>query len=318
MAHVRRWGLWALLLAFVACWVGVQTSLPSTRAWDCLEASDDVDAPCWRLKPDCDGLFEGFGRPHPGTPYQTNALGFRGPLPSDADQRARRIGVLGASTIFGYGVTDAQTWRVHAQKQVDQRLGQGRIQLLNLAVAGYDLHKQIAHAEHHRKLGINSFIFAVDLPLLGAVDCRVWWRTQSHAARVIAPLRWWYLRDASTTNRPGQAEVRATLEQLADWRRKHPEVDVWLAVLAPLGDKPGHQAQVASVNQAGIGVLDLSEALAVADTGRSPTATAYLLDNGEGWNAKGHVVLGNALAGALIANVAALPATTTATGQGAG
>ena len=104
-----------------------------------------------------------------------------------ADQRTRRIAVLGASTIFGYGVIDEQTWRVHAQQQLDRRLGKGQVELLNLAVAGYDLHKQLAYADHHAQLDIDGFIFAVDMSLLGAVECSTWWRTQSNAARIIAP-----------------------------------------------------------------------------------------------------------------------------------
>ena len=316
MAHVRRWGLWSLLLAFVACWIGVQASLPSTRAWDCLEASNDIDAPCWRLKPDCDGLFEGFGRPHAATPYTTNALGFRGTLPNQADPPTRRIGVLGASTLFGYGVTDTQTWRVHAQKQVDRQPERERIRWLNLAVAGYDLRKQIARADHHRKRGVDGFIFVVDVPLLGELDCRSWWRTQSPAARLIAPLRWWYLRDALKMSRPDTAQVEAALRRLVDWRRNHPDVDVWLAVLAPLGDKSSHQQQVANVNSSGVRVLDLSDRLAMTDPGRNPAAADYLLDNEEGWNAKGHDMLGRALADVWMADVAALAAATTATGKG--
>ena len=92
------------------------------------------------LRPGFRGTLEMTG----DTVYEINADGFRGraytPTPAPG---TFRILALGASTTFGFGVNEGETWPARLERILD---GEGgfRVEVLNLAVNGYNPYNEAA------------------------------------------------------------------------------------------------------------------------------------------------------------------------------
>ncbi|HXK26221.1 MAG TPA: GDSL-type esterase/lipase family protein [Myxococcota bacterium] len=92
------------------------------------------------LRPGFHGTLEMTG----DVVYEINADGFRGRAyaPTPAPD-VFRIVVLGASTTFGWGVREGETWPARLERILDGRDGR-RVEVLNLAVNGYNPYNEAA------------------------------------------------------------------------------------------------------------------------------------------------------------------------------
>jgi lysophospholipase L1-like esterase len=88
--------------------------------------------------------FRGEIRETPGIAYEINADGFRGRAVAPAPAPGTfRIVVLGASTTFGFGVNEGETWPARLERILNER-GGPRVEVLNLAVNGYNPYNEAA------------------------------------------------------------------------------------------------------------------------------------------------------------------------------
>lgn len=92
------------------------------------------------LRPGFRGTLEMTG----DTVYEINADGFRGRAyaPTPAPDTFRIV-VLGASTTFGFGVNEGETWPSRLERILDGQGGR-QVEVLNLAVNGYNPYNEAA------------------------------------------------------------------------------------------------------------------------------------------------------------------------------
>ncbi|HEX5760639.1 MAG TPA: SGNH/GDSL hydrolase family protein [Thermoanaerobaculia bacterium] len=101
----------------------------------------------YELKPDLRGVFR-------GRPLTTNSHGFRGPeVAREKPPGVFRIAGLGDSQMFGWGVSDEETYLRRLERALDARARRAKqgprgVEVLNFAVPGYNTVMQVATFEH--------------------------------------------------------------------------------------------------------------------------------------------------------------------------
>ena len=86
----------------------------------------------YELKPERQWSFEGAA-------VRTNRQGFRGrDLPATKPSNGLRIVGVGDSVMFGWGVTEDETYLRRLETSLKAEMGRDRIEVLNLAVPGYN------------------------------------------------------------------------------------------------------------------------------------------------------------------------------------
>jgi lysophospholipase L1-like esterase len=84
----------------------------------------------------------------PGAPprqvlARINADGFRGPsVPRERSAGVVRIACVGDSHTFGWGVGDGETWPAVLSRELDARVGPGKVEVLNAGVSAYDCEQE--------------------------------------------------------------------------------------------------------------------------------------------------------------------------------
>lgn len=280
-----------LAAAFITAWL----ALPPPGAMNCLERTEDSADLCWFPIPGCNGTFQGFASRHEAVPFAFNQAGFRGPEPA-TQQPDIRVAVFGASTIFGYGLTDEQTWRPVVTRELELLLAGRRVEVLNLGVVGFDVRQQLAYASLHLDLQADLYLFTVDAHLLMPTYCDAWWSTCSLVANLMPPLRWHLLHRARAMEAPADGPIEETLELAGQWRRRHPELRIAAFLHSSLGNDESHAARVTALAHAGFEIIDLSAEMEKMFDPHSPDFRDYWLANMEGWSAKGHELVGTLLA----------------------
>jgi len=298
-------GVFVLVLLAAAAFVIMWAVLPPPGAMDCLERAGEKSGVCWNPVSGCKGVFEGFASRHEPVEFQFNSRGYRGPLPTDPPA-ALRIGVFGASTIFGYGLTEQETWREHTLKALLRLMPDRTVELFNFGVAGYDVRQQLAHAGKYFDLDLDLLVFTVDAHLLMPTNCDAWWATCSAAANRLPPLRWYLLRKARAMEAPSKEPTMVTLFSMVKWHVVHPDLPVALFFHSPIGSDDQHQSLVATLAQ-GFKIIDLHRELEEMFNPESPDSASYWLDNMEGWSARGHALIGDLLAEKLAGLLGEIP-----------
>jgi lysophospholipase L1-like esterase len=96
----------------------------------------------YELAPDADLV-------HREVRVRTNSLGMRSPEPDAARAPGSlRIGVLGDSIAFGFGVEDDQTWSAQLQFRLEHAFPGRRIEVLNCAISGHGTREERLVLEH--------------------------------------------------------------------------------------------------------------------------------------------------------------------------
>jgi hypothetical protein len=83
-----------------------------------------------------------------GQPLRTNANGFRGPVhPEEPAPGTIRIVGIGDSVMFGWGVRERQTYLRILERMLNRDLRDGRVEVINTAVPGYNAAMEVASLE---------------------------------------------------------------------------------------------------------------------------------------------------------------------------
>jgi lysophospholipase L1-like esterase len=259
-----------------------------------------------------------------GVSIRTNSLGMRGPeLVLPRDPASVRIGVLGDSVAFGIGLPFEEIWSSIVLREITQALPGSRFELMNCAVSGYSSRDE-AQVLEHKLLPLDPDLVIVGYflndpepeplqPLQNYFHDPEWWQ-HSDILRRLAQLRrkrdvqdlgggdvWRYYH--APAGEPWK-RARAALERMAELARPR-GVHVLLIVtpvLSPLEHwseypyEPIH-AQVCELAR-GLGwdALDLLGAL--RNSGLEPPQLR--LDESHP-NARGHEIIGRAIAAELLA-----------------
>ena len=283
-------------LVCAAAWWAADAGLPDPAPWDCHEPDPALGPDCWRLRPSCASRWEGFARRGPGAPFSVNADGHRGPRAlRERPSGGLRIAVFGASVLAGYGVGDGQTWRAHTEAALRAALPGRAVEVLNFAVAGDDLSKQLLRADRRAALAPDLYVFAADRSLLHPTECGPWWEANHGAARWLPPLRRHRL-GALGSRVADAAETEASMAALERFATAHPEARTMLWSLGSIApDDASAAALRARLRARRVEVLEGRGLIEALDT--DPEAA---LANREGYGARGHQRLGEALAAGLL------------------
>ena len=80
--------------------------------------------------------------------YQINADGFRGErVPLERTPGVLRIAALGDSFTYGTGVEQPHTWPAQLERALEERLGEGSVEMLNWGVEAYNTRQEAAFLE---------------------------------------------------------------------------------------------------------------------------------------------------------------------------
>jgi len=176
-------------------------------------------------------------------PASMNSLGFRGPEIGRKDEQIFRVMVLGDSTAFGEGVEDGEEFIRLLEHQWNENGTFGRrIEMVNLAVGGYNTRQEVAVLRQH--LGdlqpdmIWMFIALDDVLPWGSVTIKedgTLWRTGGslrrrlrYRLRNFSGIVWWidtadryvrldsYITNLYNPNYPAYQEWKRILRDYAD------------------------------------------------------------------------------------------------------
>lgn len=266
--------------------------LPSPDSWACHAPDPALGEGCWQLEPGCAGRWEGFLRRTAPVPFAVNADGHRGPAAlARRPQGSVRVAVFGASVLAAYGVPEGQSYRAHAAKALSAAMPGKVVEVLNFAVAGDDVHKQLLRAERRQSLAPDLWVFSAEPTLLARSACRPWWDASHGVAAWVPPLR----RLRLSTLRPLEAtdaEAEAALSGLVAFAGRQAKGSVALWSFGPLSRDPAVASQrLAQLRDAGIAIIGPPESWDALQ--RDP---ALALSNDEGFNAAGHAALAAILA----------------------
>jgi hypothetical protein len=276
--------------------------LPSLDAWDCLHASPTVGPSCWTPVPACAGRYAGFGADQqPPATFRVNPEGHRGPvlalpLPG-APTATTRVVVHGASVLFGYGSEEGQTWLNAAHTHLADHARRD-LRLINAAVAGYDLPKQLRDEPRWSAWRPDAVVFTVDAQLLRDDACRPWWALQDGLARASPLVRAWRALRLDPVMQASKAEREASVEAALAFRRAHPDLPAAIALLGPIAPPDETARLLGRLRSAGFVVFELGDRVLEALGDPSPGNERWLA-NGEGWSPRGHALVGPLLAEAI-------------------
>jgi lysophospholipase L1-like esterase len=261
---------------------------------------------------------------HRDARIRTNSLGMRSPEPdSTRAPGSLRIGVVGDSVAFGFGVEDDQTWSAHLRRRLEAAWPGRRVEVLNCAVSGYGAREERIALE--RKL----LPLEPDLVLVGYFLNDPEWEPVQQLRNHFHDPEWWQhseiLRRVAYARRKLRIESlgggdllrcyhnpegepwRDTVEELRTMHaacavRGIPVVLVVTPLLAPLEDWPSYayadlHAQV--LQQArGLGFEAWDATRSLAASGKSPASLR--LDESHP-TPEGHAIIAEALASWLLA-----------------
>lgn len=327
--HPRKLAL--LLFVALACLVAADLALAAwspflyrqpprnvgQQAWaGLLHRPASIEGLDYELAPNADLV-------HREARVRTNSLGMRAPEPDPVRVAGSlRIGVLGDSVAFGFGVEDDQTWSAHLQRRLESALPGRRVEVLNCAVSGYGTREERLALEH-KLLPLQP-----DLVVVGYfLNDPEWEPVQQLRNHFHAP-EWWqhseilrriaYARRKSRIEELGGGDLLRCYHNTAGepWRdtvaelqriqavcaeRGVPVVLVLTPLLAPLEDWPSYayadlHAQVMQQARAlGFAAFDATKPLAAS--GKSPASLR--LDESHP-TAEGHAIIAEGLGGWLL------------------
>jgi lysophospholipase L1-like esterase len=102
------------------------------------------------------------GEPPRSVTYTINAGGYRGELAPEKPAGELRVAVVGDSFVFGSLVGDAETLPAQLEELLEQRLGEGRVRVINLGVPGYQL-RQLVQVLEQRVARLEPDLVLLDL-----------------------------------------------------------------------------------------------------------------------------------------------------------
>ncbi len=95
------------------------------------------------------GMKESTWHGAEGASYRINALGLRGPEIQEKRPGVKRILVVGDSVLFGWKLEDGAIVANVMQSIVDERLGKGRFEFVNVALPGWNVRSERAFLDSH-------------------------------------------------------------------------------------------------------------------------------------------------------------------------